>query len=412
MGLETILQHEGFELAWEFSAEFLHLVFRHPNLGEEALGLCLDTQERMDFLDIVREAQRLLAPPPDHRCRLGALSGQPARIRLAVGPGARLNLEAVQAGRQLFEADLDARSSLRALVHVLTQESSQRSLIVRGRPQLFEDGGLRVGGHSGKWDPLLSHVVGPSGEWLPLKALLSSQEVTGWLNAQEVWERVGFARVSPVAWARLVDRGIYSQAEIALGGGENPAELALGRAYLAVQRGPLLEALPHLQEARQLVSGLSEDDQNLLLELETYLLCQQGTAQVDPIVRNMQQLVARQLPADRWAGRRALSNWRVFLDLIYEGQIPEAQLQVWQGWLAQLGAPVDEFTLSFARPQGAKRPQRPSEVVERPPLPPERSLAAPLLAIALALVLGFWWRYTHPIDWGPPAPLKPAATPR
>lgn len=402
MGLETILQQDGFELGWENSADFLHLVFRH---GELTLGFCLDAQERKDFLEVVREAQRLLAPPPEGRRRLGSLPPQPARIRVALGPGARLFLEAVRAGRQLFEVDLDARSSLRALIHVLTQDPADRSVAVRGYAQEAEDGRVRVGGHTGGWDPLLSHVVGPSGEWLPLNEIPSSQEVTGWLNSDEVWERLSLAASAP---AGLTDRGLYTQAEAALQSGPNAAELALGRAYLIVHRGPLLEALPHLGEARDGAASLSEADENLLLELETYLLCQQGREQLSQIAQNMQKLVARQLTRDRWAGRRALSNWRVFLDLVCEGEIPPMPLQVWQGWLAQLGSPLEEFTLSFARPQGQPRPQRAAAVPQRAPLPPERSLAAPLIAIVLALVVGIWWRYTHPVDWGPPSPVVTA----
>jgi hypothetical protein len=403
MGLETVLQQAGFQLAWENSADFLHLLFRH---GDLTLGFALDVQERKDFLEIVREAQRRLAPPPEGRLRLGSLPPQPARIRLAVGPGARLILEAVRAGRQLFEVDLEARSSLRALIHLLTQEPADRAVAVRGYPQEAEDGRLRVGGHTGGWDPLFSHAVGPSGEWLPLREIPSSQEVTGWMNSEEVWERLSLAVSAP---AGLVDRGLYTQAEAAPGSGSNAAELALGRAYLCVHRGPLLEALPHLSEAREQAALLSEADENLLLELETYLLCQQGPEQLSLIAQNMQKLVAGQLPRDRWAGRRALSNWRVFLDLIFEGQIPPMPLQVWQGWMAQLGSPIEEFTLSFARPQGQPRPQRPAVVAEPAPLPPERSLAAPLIAIVLALVLGFWWRYTHPVNWGPPSPLVTAS---
>ena len=406
MALETLLQQAGFELAWENSAEFLHLVLRHPNLGEEALGWCLDVQERQDFLEIVRDAQRMLAPPPEQRRRLGTLSAQPARLRLSLGPGPRLIVEAVRAGRQLFESDLEARSSLRALIHMLTQESTERSLIVRGRPQFGQEGRFFVGGHGGRWEPLLSHVVGPDGEWLPPAEVPSSQEVTAWLNSQEVWERISFSRVSPVAAARLVDRGLYTQAELALQSGPNPAELALLRAYLVVQRGPLLEALPHLHEARAQAGLLSLMDESLLLELETYLLCQQGREQADQIDRNMQTLVARQLGHDRWAARRALSNWRVFLDLIHGEEIPPSSLQVWQGWLARLGSPIEEFTLSFARPQGPQRPRRSQVMAQRPPLPPERSLAAPLLAIGLALVLGFWWRYQHPLDWGQARPAS------
>lgn len=122
--------------------------------------------------------------------------------------------------------------------------------------------------------------------------------------------------------------------------------------------------------------------------------------------------MARQITRDRWAARRALSNWRVQLDLLFEGSPPPMTLQVWQGWLAQLPGPVEVPTLSFARPGSWSQPRAEPFNVSVRELPPERSQLAPLLAIALALLLGFWWRWKHPVQWGSPptstAPSGPA----
>lgn len=405
MALETILNSEGFELAWENSDDFLHLVCRHPQL-EAPLGISLDAQERADFLDLVRSAQRIQAQPLDHRKRLGALPARPARLRLSIDPGPRLVLEAVLAGRQLFEVSLEGRSSVRALVHLLIQEPAQPTVRMQAGLTEREPGRVQLGHQWGQWQEPHSHVLGPSGEWLPLSELPAGQILRGWLNSQGVWERLSLAIDPPAGPDRLVERGLFDQAEAAYAVMEgNEAKQELGRAYLAVQRGPLLEALPHLQAARTLSEQLSEADENLLLELETYLLCQQGNEKTSLVAQNMQKLVARQITQDRWAARRALSNWRVLLDLLWDGQVPPLPLQVWQGWLAQLPAPVEQATLCFARPGSWTKSPEPIEYRPAPRvLPPERSQLAPLMAIVLALLLGFWWRWKHPVQWGPAAP--------
>jgi len=408
MALETILNSDGFELDWENSADYLHLLCRHPNL-EQPLGISLDSQERQDFLEIIRSAQRAQTKPLDHRVRLGALPARPARLRLALDPGPRLVLEAVRAGRQLFQVSLDARSALRALIHLLIQESSETARWFDGPLQEREEGRLQLGDQWGEWNEPFSHVVGPGGEWLPLAELPQGQVMRGWLNEQGVWERLSLDKGAPYAPDRLVERGLFEQAEAAYSVMEgNPAKQELGLAYLAVMRGPLLEALPHLQAAREGSAGLSEEDENLLLELETYLLCQQGPEKMSQVAQNMQKLVARQVTRDRWAARRALSNWRVQLDLLFDGAPPATTLQVWQGWLAQLQGPIEVPTLSFARPGSWSQPKTEPAHVPVRELPPEKSQLAPLLAIALALLLGFWWRWKHPVQWG--AAASPSAT--
>lgn len=372
------------------------------------MGICLDSRERLDLLSIVRAAQRAQTQPLEHRLRLGSLPPRPARLRLAMDPGPRLVLEAIQAGRQLFEVSLDSRSALRALIHVLIQESGESTRKLEGSLGESGEGRMQLGDQWGDWQEPLSHVLGPAGEWLPLAELPRGQALQGWLNRQGAWERVSLDGGAPEAPDRLVERGLFEQAEAAYSVMEgNRAKQELGRAYLAVQRGPLLEALPHLQIARELSSDLSEADENLLLELETYLLCQQGREKTSQIAQNMQKLVARQITADRWAARRALSNWRVLLDLLYDGQVPPMLVQVWKGWLAQLPAPIQLPTLSFARPGSWSPPtQQPAERPTHRELPPERSQLAPLLAIFFALVLGFWWRWQHPVKWG----LRPTAS--
>lgn len=403
MALETILSSDGFEFEWENSGDFLHLVCRHSQL-ESPLGFSLDAQERRDFLDLVRSAQRIQMQPLEHRHRLGALPARPARMRLSLDPGPRLVLEAVLAGRQLFEVSLDGRSAVRALVHLLIQEPAETTRRLQGGLAEREPGRVQLGNQWGEWHEAHSHVLGPAGEWLPLSELPAGQALRGWLNEQGVWERLSLDVEPPSGPDRLVERGLFEQAEAAYAVMEgNEAKQQLGLAYLAVQRGPLLEALPHLQAARGLSEQLSEADENLLLELETYLLCQQGNEKTSMVAQNMQKLVARQITRDRWAARRALSNWRVLLDLLWEGQVPPLPLQVWQGWLAQLPAPVELPTLSFARPDSwTKSAEMPPEQAQTyRELPPERSLKAPLVAIALAILLGSWWRWKHPVQWGP-----------
>lgn len=402
MALETILSSDGFELHWENSGDFLHLVCEHPNL-ERPLGISLDSQERQDFLELVRSAQRLQSQPLEQRHRLGALPGRPARLRLCLDPGPRLLLEAVLAGRQLFEVSLEGRSTVRALVHLLIEQPTQTTVRIDATLGEREQGRVQLGPHWGQWQEPHSHVLGPAGEWLPLSELSTGEALRGWRNEQGVWERLSLDPGPPSGPDRLVERGLFQQAEMAYAVlAENPAKQALGLAYLAVQRGPLLEALPHLQAARGLSHQLSEEDENLLLEMETYLLSQQGPEKTAQVAQNMQKLVARQVTRDRWAARRALSNWRVLLDLLWEGKVPPLPLQVWQGWLAQIPAPVELPTLSFARPDSW------SKALEPPPaarplreLPPERSQLAPLMAIVLALLLGFWWRWKHPVQWEP-----------
>ena len=258
-------------------------------------------------------------------------------------------------------------------------------------------------------------MLGSSGEWLPLRELLVGQTVQAWLNPGGCWERLSLDPGAPQGPERLVERGLFEQAESALSVMEgNEAKLELARAYLLVHRGPLLEALPHLEAARSLSAGLSEADENLLLELETYLLCQHGADKTPQIAQNMQKLVARQITRDRWAARRALSNWRAFLDLLYPEEVPPLPLQVWQGWLSQLPRPLEFVTLSFARPGSWSAPlETPAPAPSRRQLPPERSQLLPLLAIALALLLGFWWRWKYPIQWDPsPNGSAKSASPR
>ena len=414
MALETILSRDGFELDWENSADYLHLVCRHPQL-QAPLGISLDVQERQDFLDLVRSAQRASGHPLEHRLRLGALPARPARLRLSLDPGPQLVLEAIQAGRQLFEVRLDARSAVRALVHLLIQAPEGSSQVFQGRLSGRDGARLRIGELWGSWSGLHSHVLGPSGEWLPLEELAPDQLVQAWLGPSGVWERLSLDPGAPSGPERLVERGLFEQAESALSVMDgNPAKLELARAYLAVQRGPLLEALPHLHAAREGSAELGEADENLLLELESYLLCQHGPEKTSQIAQNMQKLVARQITRDRWAARRALSNWRAYLDLIYQEEVPPLPLQVWQGWLSQLPSPVETVTLTFARPASWAAPSREpaSPAPERQPLPPERSQLVPLAAIALALLLGFWWRWKHPVQWGPsptPSPVSGSA---
>lgn len=412
MALETILSGDGFELDWENSGDFLHLQCRHENL-EHPLALSLDSQERQDFLTLVRGAQRALTQPSGQRLRLGALPARPVRLRLALDPGARLVVEAISAARQLFEVSLDARSAVRALIHLLFQQPGETTRQLQGSLGERSDGYVELGPHRGEWKEPYSHVVGPSGEWLPLAELPLSQPLTGWLNSQGIWERLSLDAGAPEAPDRLVERGLFEQAEAAYSVMEgNPAKQELGRAYLAVQRGPLLEALPHLKAARDLSAELSEADENLLLELETYLLCQQGPEKLGQVAQNMQKLVARQVTRDRWAARRALSNWRVMLDLLYDGQVPAMPLQVWQAWMAQIPSPVEVNTLSFARPGSWSQTEEPPM---SPPaarvLPPERSQLPPLIAIILALLFGFWWRWKHPVRWDPaPSPTATASS--
>lgn len=402
MGLETILSNNGFELAWENSGDFLHLLCHHPQL-ESPLGVSLDAQERQDFLEIVRSAQRMQGQPVEHRQRLGSLPGRPARLRLAVDPGPRLVIEAILSGRQLFEVSLEARSAVRALIHLLIQPAGTHTRTIEATLGERDQGRVQLGPHWGTWQEPHSHVLGPAGEWLPLTELPVDQPLRGWLNEQGAWERLSLDTGAPPGPDRLVERGLYEQAEAAYAVMEaNEAKQELGRAYLAVQRGPLLEALPHLQAARNLSDQLGEEDENLLLEMETYLLCQQGQDMTAQVVQNMQKLLARQVTRDRWAARRALSNWRVLLDLLWEGQVPAVALQVWNGWLNQIPSPVLVPTLSFARPSAwskpVEKPALPLQIIRE--LPPERSQLAPLLAIALALMLGFWWRWKHPVQWG------------
>ncbi|MBX3170148.1 MAG: hypothetical protein KF760_22275 [Candidatus Eremiobacteraeota bacterium] len=412
MALETILSSDGFQLAWENSADFLHLVCHHPQL-ETPLGISLDAQERQDFLEIVRSAQRMQTQSLEQSHRLGALPARPARLRLALAPGPRLVVEAILAGRQLFEVSLESRSAVRALVHLLIQQPDSTTRRIEATLGEREQDRVQLGGQWGVWREPHSHVLGPAGEWLPLAELPAGQALRGWLNPNGNWERLSLDAGAPAGPDRLVERGLFEQAEAAYGVMEaNQAKQELGRAYLAVQRGPLLEALPHLQVARSLSGELSEEDENLLLELETYLLCQQGTDKASLIVQNMQKLVARQVTRDRWAARRALSNWWVLLDLLWDGQVPALPLQVWQSWLAQIPSPIMLPTLSFARPAAWSRPaEKPARVLPARVLPPERSQLAPLIAILLALLLGFWWRWKHPVQWStqPTAPVTGSA---
>lgn len=67
----------------------------------------------------------------------------------------------------------------------------------------------------GEWNEPFSHVVGPSGEWLPLVELPEGQVMRGWLNKQGVWERLSLDQGAPDGPDRLVERGLFEQAEAA-----------------------------------------------------------------------------------------------------------------------------------------------------------------------------------------------------
>ena len=404
MPLETIVRCDlgtgSFELEWENSGNFLHLLCHHPKLTQP-LGVSLDSRERQNFLQIVRQAQKLQGQPLEQVIRLGALPPRPARLRLSMTPGPLLLLEAVSAGRQLFEVALNSRSTLRAFIHLLSETQDGGCQEVEGELEEASAESVRLGSHSGTWNPYFSHVLGPEGEWLPLEELSTPVRLRGSLNESGVWERLSLERSPTLAEPqRLACDGLYWQAEVAFESSHDGPG-ALGQAYLAVQRGPLSEAPPFLEKARELSAYLSEKEESLLLELETYLLCQDGPGPIHRVAQNMQKLVARQITLDPWAARRALSNWRVFLDLLYDGQVPPVALQVWQGWLTQLPRGVHTPTLAFARPsrEPATKPQASGPPPSAQVLPPERSLAAPLVAIGLALVLGMWWRWKHPVQW-------------
>ena len=82
MPLETIVRYRletgSFELEWENSGNFLHLLFHHPKLSQP-LGVSLDSRERQNFLLIVREAQKLQSQPLEQFVRLGSLPARPAK---------------------------------------------------------------------------------------------------------------------------------------------------------------------------------------------------------------------------------------------------------------------------------------------------------------------------------------------
>lgn len=416
MALETIVRYRletgSFELEWENSGDFLHLLCHHPNLSQP-LGLSLDSRERQNFLQIVREAQKLQGQPLEQAVRLGSLPGRPARLRLAMAPGPLLLVEAVGAGRQLFEVQLDSRSTLRAFIHMLSEPQDRACREIEAPFEEASATGVRLGTSWGTWNPHFSHVVGPDGEWLPLEELKPPLRLRGWLNDAGVWERLSLERYATLAEGqRLASEGLYWQAEAEFHSTPQDGPTALGQAYLAVQRGPLPEALPFLEKARALSAELSEAEENLLLELETYLLCQDGPDSINRVAQNMQKLVARQITRNPWGARRALSNWRVFLDLLYGGQVPSPAIHVWQGWQAQLPTPVHTPTLNFARPAAvAPAPASGGNQAPARVLPPERSLAAPLAAIALALILGMWWRWKHPVQWDAATPTPSSQRP-